>query len=583
MQSLGLISEQEEQIAANAPITAKKQPVLSDLDAGYVAEMVRAEMVKTYGDEVYESGIKVYASIDSRQQQAANEAVRSGLREYNKRHGYHGPEAQTQLPANDGTPGETFVPAWDAVLREYPDIADLKAGLVTSSNYRDASVYLQGGQQVSLSIDNMRWARRFEDENSRGAEPSGVSQVLTAGDVIRVRRREDGGWELSQRPTTQAALAALNPRTGGIRALVGGYDFFDSKFNRAVQSIRQPGSGFKPFLYSAALEKGYTASSIINDAPVVYENLNLERTWRPQNYSGRNFGPTRLREALVNSRNLVSIRILDDIGVGYTRNYVQKFGFEPKRLARDMSLSLGNAALTPLQMTTAFSVFANGGFKIEPYFIDRIEDSAGNTLFEVGELVFCDNCPPAKPAPKPLKPEELASKQFTAQPRYAPRVIGAENAYIMTSILRDVVQRGTGKKAKELGRNDIAGKTGTTNDQIDGWFNGFNSQLVATAWMGFDEAKPMGKKEFGSTAALPIWLDYMRVALRGVPQQELVEPAGIINARIDATTGLLANAGTRNTRMEVFASGSLPARSEETASTIGTSAPSDEDFGDLLF
>lgn len=583
MQELGLITESEKITAADQPITAKKQPVLTDLDAGYVAEMIRADMITQFGEGVYESGIKVYASIDSRQQTAANEAVRYGLREYNLRHGYRGPEAKMQLPDDDGLAGSGSVPNWDDVLREYPDIADLRAGLVTEASYDSASVYLEGGQTVRLTPDAVRWARRYEDENKRGPAPGGVSEVLTPGDVVRVRNDRAAGWQLSQRPSTQAALAAIDPQTGAIRALVGGYSFFDSKFNRAVQSIRQPGSGFKPFLYSAALENGFNAASIINDAPVVFENIRMEKTWRPQNYSGRNYGPTRLREALVNSRNLVSIRILQAIGIDKTRNFVEKFGFDKDKLARDMSLSLGNAALTPLQMSVAFGVFANGGFKVDPYLVDRIEDHAGNTLFTVGDLVMCDNCPEKPPKPTTLKPDDIPAKQFEPKPRYAPRVISAQNAYIMTSILQDVASRGTGKKTRALGRNDIAGKTGTTNDQIDAWFNGFNSRLVATAWMGFDKAEPMGNKEFGSAAALPIWLEYMKVALAGVPDSTMAEPQGIVNARIDKETGLLANAGTANSTLEIFQANQLPERSQEVSQSIGTSAPTDENFDDLLF
>jgi penicillin-binding protein 1A len=411
-------------------------------------------------------------------------------------------------------------------------------------------------------------------------------------------------------------LVSLDPQTGGIVALLGGFDFFRSKFNRAAQAKRQPGSSFKPFIYAAALDHGYTPASIINDAPVVFDDPTLEGKWRPENYTGEFFGPTRLREGLVKSRNLVSIRLLLEMGVGRGRDFVRRFGFADESLPRDLSLALGSGALTPLELARGFAVFANGGYLIEPYFIDRVEDADGRTLQQSDYTLACVKCfvekldpvlldhgylieteseTAAKPAAMPATLKNNAEPQTVmtadvpglsgadagAEPplkrylRQAEQVLDPEISFIINSMLRDVILRGTGVRARDLGRNDLAGKTGTTNDQNDAWFSGFNHKYVATAWIGFDSHAPLGASEAGSAAALPIWMDYMREALKDVPEQLPQQPPGIVTIRIDAQTGLLATAKTAEPMFEIFRAGNVP--TQESAPTEDANVFSDND------
>ncbi len=371
--------------------------------------------------------------------------------------------------------------------------------------------------------------------------------------------------------------------------MVGGFDYFKNKFNRATQARRQPGSNFKPFIYSAALEKGYTAATIINDAPVVFDDDSLEATWRPENYSGKFYGPTRMREALVKSRNLVSIRILQSIGLRYATSYIQRFGFERERMPYDLSLALGSGTFSPLQMARAYAVFSNGGYLIDPYIISRVESGNGEVIYQHNPKTVCQGCetenldqltaieaaaiaqqeaeqetaavttsdesqPTADGADLPESGVAVAIGDSSAEPerQYAPRVISAQNAYIMRSMMREVVQRGTAVRAKALGRNDIAGKTGTTNDQIDAWFSGFNDQVVTTTWVGFDNQRHMGNRETGGRAALPMWIGFMRAALEGRPENLQEQPEGLVTIRIDGETGKWADVDTRKSLFEVF-------------------------------
>jgi penicillin-binding protein 1A len=353
---------------------------------------------------------------------------------------------------------------------------------------------------------------------------------------------------------------SLRPTDGAILALVGGFDFTRSKFNRATQAKRQPGSSFKPIIYSAALEKGFTPASIINDAPVVFDDSELESTWRPENYSGQFYGPTRLREALYRSRNLVSIRILRAIGAGYAATYAEKFGFSAEELPHDLTLALGSASVTPLQMARAYSVLANGGYLVEPYFIRSIYDAAGDVVFMADAPVVCTDCP--------MMLDEIT----TGMPKkvnLAPQVLSPQNVWLMTSMMRDVIQRGTGVKARVLGRTDLAGKTGTTNDQMDGWFSGFNHALVATAWVGFDKLEPLGRGETGGRSALPMWIDYMRVALRGIKEISQQPPEGLVTVRIDPATGLLARSGQKDAIFETFMEDSVPTRTSDPTAVGG--------------
>jgi penicillin-binding protein 1A len=398
-----------------------------------------------------------------------------------------------------------------------------------------------------------------------GKSPKHASDILSVGDVIRVRQ-DEGVWKLTQVPKVEGALVSLQPDDGAIVALVGGFDFRQSKFNRVTQAMRQPGSSFKPVVYSAALEKGFTPATMINDAPVVFDDPNLESTWRPENYSGQFYGPTRLREALYRSRNLVSIRILRAIGASYVVDYAQRFGFTTDQLPNDLTLALGSASVTPLQMARAYAVLANGGYLIDPYFIQSIYDPSGEEIFAANPATACPQCPESI---------EVVNNSGMDTINRAPQVLTPQNVWLMTSMMQDVIQRGTGRKARVLGRTDLAGKTGTTNDQKDGWFSGFNQSLVATVWVGFDKLEPLGRSETGGRSALPMWIDYMAVALEGVKEQKRQLPAGLVTVRIDPATGLLAGSGQSDAVFETFREEDVPRQSSDAMGAGGAHGAAD--------
>ena len=543
-----------------------------EVDAPFVAEMVRAKAVNQLGEQAYSGGYTVKTTLDSRLQLAANAAVRNGLHEYDRRHGYRGPEAQIEL--NDSPDSSE----WDRALQGYRSLAGLQPGLVIQVDPQLALIYFADGQTVALELEAMAWASQYIDTDKQDKPPESVDQVLVVGDIVRLKLDDDGNWRLSQLPQVESSLVSMDPLNGAIRALVGGFEFQRSKFNRALQSRRQPGSSFKPFIYSAALDKGYTTATLVNDAPVVYEDELLEKTWKPQNFSERIYGPTRLREAMVNSRNLVSIRLLEDIGVEYARDYISQFGFQRDQLPPDLSMALGSATLTPLSMANGYSVFANGGYRTEPYFIEEIRDPQGELIYQSNPVVVCQDCPAITPPEEP--PEEsdegpvvlelsldndqqqAESEELTVEesppPRIAPRVISPQNAFLIRSMMMDVIRRGTGRGVMEIGRNDLAGKTGTTNEQRDAWFSGYNSTLVTTVWVGFDDHKPLGRGELGGKAALPIWREYMGFALDGIPEDSPIMPNGLVQVRINPESGLLARVGDPVGIMEVFRRGQLP-------------------------
>lgn len=528
----------------------------SDVHAPHLAEMVRATVVGQLGDAAYTSGYKIITTIDSRLQQAAEMAVRSGLALYDRRHGYRGAEAKTEL-ADASTPAD-----WASALEGFRASAGLAPGLVVETSEHLASVYLVDGQTIPLDLEAVAWARPYIDADRRGASPKRVDEVLAAGDIIRVERNAEGEWRLAQLPLVEGALVSMNPKDGAVRALIGGFDFNRSKFNRATQGKRQPGSSFKPVVYSAALESGMTVATLINDAPVVFNDPQLERVWRPENYSRTFYGPTRLREGMVNSRNLVSIRVLRETGVQTVHDYALRFGFSAGDLPADLSLALGSGPVPPLAMARAYSVFANGGYLIEPYFVERIINANGAEVYSSQPLLACEACG----QDGPIELEEVHADTLLPTIEtdedgpvfYAEQVIDPRNAYVISSVLRDVIRRGTGRPARALGRDDLAGKTGTTNDQRDAWFSGFNHHLVTTAWVGHDDFSPLGKGEVGGRAALPIWIDFMREALEGVPERPFNPPPGVTIARIDPDTGLLARADNPNAIDEVFLSENLP-------------------------
>lgn len=565
--SLNYINQLQFDAAVSEPITARVRSASSELEAPYVAEMVRDEMFKLYGDEIYTSGMFVYTTIDSYQQNAANLAIRNALHDYDKRHGYRGILGHVDLTSID------FNALHSSPLSSHKNIGETLPALVTSSSEQSIQVVTLDNRSHEIIWQDLKWAWPYINENKQGKAPSKATDILSVGDIIRVRQKPgSSSYELAQVPDVTGALVALNPTDGALTALVGGYDYYSSKFNRAVQSKRQPGSGFKPILYTAALSKGYTAATLINDAPVVFNDAGLERQWRPENYSGQFFGPTRLREALVHSRNLVSIRILRDIGVSYVRNFATRFGFNPADLPKNLSLSLGSGSANPYTMATAYSVFANGGFQIKPYFIDRFVSYSGEELFQANPLLTTENdetltveeASSVSVSLTPLETDDALISADTADkatqaPKKAPRVISPQLNFLANSLLRDVVSRGTGRRALSLGRTDLAGKTGTTNDQRDAWFSGFNPSLVAVAWVGFDNSQPLGNKETGGHAALPIWIDFMSKALEGTPNIALSQPDGIVGILIDPNTGFKTDPANPNAIFEYFRQENVPA------------------------
>ena len=575
MLELGYITRDQHADAVAQPITASRYAPVIDVEAPYVAEMVRGEMVERFGDDAYTGGFTVYTTVVAREQGAANRGVRNALDAYSERHGYHGPEEQiADLP--------TEPQALDALLADRPTVGGLRPAIVTAVGDKTASAYLGDGAGVEIGWEQMQWAHKYITSDRRGRAPKSAADILAVGDVIRVRalpaetaddKNGDADastaqpvWRLAQIPRAASALVAIDPRDGAIRALVGGYDFYYSKFNRATQAQRQPGSGFKAFIYSAALENGFTPASLINDAPVVFDDPSLEGAWRPENYSGKFFGPTRLREALTKSRNLVSIRLLRSMGIESALAHIANFGFDPALLPDNLSLALGSASVTPLQMASAYAILANGGYRVEPYFIARIDQDGSGTVFESQPRVVCDGCPPG------------AGTDDDGRP-LAERVLDARNRYLMYSMMQDVIRRGTATKARALGRKDLAGKTGTTNDQRDAWFNGYNEHIVANAWVGFDDNSKLGRGEVGGKAALPAWMDFMRVALQDVPDREPKMPPGIVSARIDARTGAAAGAGANGAMFEVFRAENVPtARVGGGGTTVAPPPPTQDLF-----
>lgn len=513
-----------------------------EAEANYVGEMARARVKQMFGDTWSTAGYSVYTSLRSEAQRSANKALRQALFDYEKRHGYKGPVGRLEAAVYDDPVALT------EALDEYRTYGEMAVAVVVSVSESAASIRTEDSQEYTLSLEDVEWARERISVDQRGDEITSIEQVLQTGDVIHISMSDEGVAQFVQEPKVEGAFVAVTPYSGEITALVGGFDFNRSKFNRVTQARRQPGSTFKPFIYSAALEKGNTAATIYNDAPVVFHDDALEGEWRPTNYSGRFFGPTRLREALVKSRNLVSVRVLREIGIPYAIEYAQRFGFEEKNLPPDLSLALGSAATTPLEIASAFAVFANDGYRVAPHVISRIVDPRGVEVYKAPEIVLCDDCDPLEKSTL-LAEINAFSASGNAEPTgapaieqdNAPRVIDERNAYIMQSIMREVVARGTARKAGEaLKRNDLGGKTGTTNNQLDAWFAGFNREYVATAWIGSDGLEPLGRGEAGGKAALPMWVSFMSDVLPDVPQTLPEEPEGLSTVKITRKTGEIA-------------------------------------------
>ncbi len=598
MRDLEFIDQETYENSKAAEVSASRHYPKVEVDAPYIGEMVRAHIVEKYGTtDAYNKGFKVYTTVDTHLQQAARSALVNGLRAYDQRHGYRGVEGKIEISFLES--GEIDTELLDEDFGKLFEVGGLLPGVITKVEAKVLHVYIGAEQTITIPLANAIWARPYKNENAMGEEPKDFSKIFSLGDVIRVATEDSKQWHLAQIPNVSGALVSVDPKAGGILALVGGFDYYYSKFNRAVQAKRQPGSSFKPFIYSAALDSGYTPASIINDAPVVFEDVALEDTWRPQNYSGKFFGPTRLRVALYKSRNMVSIRLLNDMGRRHAMQHVTKFGFDRDRLPYDLTLALGSGVVTPLELARGYSVFANGGYHVEPYLIERIESERGEVLFQASALSYCEQDCQVNSAKNEEAFEQVedisingskVTKTATSNnganfskttSRIASRVIDEKNAFQMVSMMRDVVRRGTATKAKALGRNDLAGKTGTTNEQHDAWFSGFNGDVVATAWVGFDQDKPLGKREVGGTAALPIWMDYMRVALEGKPESNPQLPDGIITMRIDSKTGLLVDQDSNRGIEETFREEFAPTNSLEVDTQITYQQDGDEP-GDVV-
>lgn len=611
MTQLGHIDEATAAAAAAEPMMSRNFAPRVDVEAPYAAEMARQEVVRRFGPAAVNQGYRVYTTLDARLQAAANRAVRIGLVQYDRRRGFRGPLAQVSLPADADRS------QFEAALDAYDPVGFLQPAVVTGVSERGARVHVRSFGEAKIEWAGLSWARRV-GVGGAGPNPKRAADVVAVGDIVLVVLDERlAVAQLAQVPEAQAALVAVDPEDGAVISMVGGFDYYTRQFNRVTQARRQPGSGFKPFLYSAALESGMTPASVVLDTPIVVDDPSSEGGWRPENSGGGFGGPTRLREALVQSRNLVSIRILRDIGPGAAVEHAQRFGFAADNLPRNLTLALGTLPATPLEMATGFATFANGGFKVSPYLIERIEDSKGTVLYQAQPQVVCRQCeevlPPASaegetegasadggtadlvepalepapdaldapplslpPAPRLPTPEQAARRSegtvgglqdlalqqggsgFLPGGRVAPRVLSAQNAWMVTDMLADVIRRGTGRRALALGRADLAGKTGTTNDARDTWFNGFNADLVATVWVGYDEERPLGEGEEGARTAVPIWVNYMREALRGTAEHRQPRPPGLVDLPISAMTGEVAAPGAPDAITETFMITRLP-------------------------
>jgi len=620
MYTANMISHEDFDSAGSEPVTAKFHGLSTEIEAPYIAEMVRSEMLKLYPDDLYTHGYRVVTTINSKLQVAAQDSIRKGLHDYDRKHGLRetfkilptyilseqqniqvmiAPEIWTtdnNNPSQDKyislppSPDALNLNAWLDQIKNLNPPGDLQWAIVTNLNTETQTVELalKDRSLINLDPEHYDWARIYYNVNEVGPAINSAEQIFTIGQQVLVER-VDGHYFLAQEPEAQASLVSFDPSNGALLALVGGYDYNRSKYNRSIQADRQPGSSFKPFIYSAALESGFTPASIMNDAPVVFDDDSLEAIWRPENYSGKFFGPTRLRQALYKSRNLVSIRLLSRTGIGRTIRYISNIGLPKEKLNRDLSLALGSSGLTPYEMASAYNSLANGGYRVTPHFIRSIDDSEGNRLFEHQAELVCEPCLESIEKHKevlkgfnaqttvdslntegnslntgPAIESPITLEEFTAKyPPLAPKVMGSRVNYLMYTMLKDVIKRGTGKRALALNRTDLAGKTGTTNDQKDAWFSGYNSNIVANVWVGFDSPRTLGRSAFGSNTALPIWVDYMGTALKDTDDAPLKRPDGLVSVRIDPDSGNRAYPGQPNAIFETFRIENIPKQMEE--------------------
>ncbi len=545
MQLLAYSPEEKVTNALKQPITAKRHHPIIELSAPYVAEMVRQEMVKRYNNP-YVNGMKVYTTLGSELQTTAIKALRYALHKYDKRHGYR------------ALPHETFTT--EEQFKNVKVIGDTYPAQILSIENKIVSVRMQNDITIEIPWKKFLWARYFKTNNyPKGVKrPRSLKAAIKVNDIIRIRKLATEGWELTQVPKVQGGFASLNPMNGAIQAIVGGFDFYQSEYNRATQAKRQPGSGFKPVIYATALKEGFTLASVINDSPIIItKGTRKDRAWRPQNYSHRYYGPTRIRAALYKSRNIISIRLTQMMGVDKVIETAKDFGFTDEQLPHGLSLALGSGSASPLRMANFYAIFANGGFLVKPHFIERIEDYNGKIIFQAKPKTACPLCNQI------TNNEVLSSTQILST--RAPRVLSPEITFLISSVLRDVVIRGTATRAKALGRHDLAGKTGTTNGQRDAWFNGFHPSIVASAWVGLDSYKTLGYKETGGKTALPMWMEFMKTALKDVPEAPLIPPVGIVTKNISNLNDVINIKGRPGGAWEYFQEGVYPKRSTSIA------------------
>lgn len=606
------ITRAEYDQATATPLSAQVYARTLDLASPYAAEWARQQVTGKFPD-LYTGGYEIYTTLDVGMQSAAVAAMRNGLEKYDRGHGYRGAEAVAsqevmnliaaefppeqelaQAPVTGDIPGELNQPIKQEIseeilapLGDLQIFADMVPAIVTKVGAQEAIAYTLDGQAHAITRLNTLWARAYVDVDRRGPPLTSIGEVVAVGDIIRLQKRVldtnlEESWQLAQLPEIQGALVSLDPESGYVKAMVGGYDFYRNQYNYALQSSRQPGSGFKPFLFSTAIANGVTPADIFLDAPLVFDDKNLESQYRPDNDNNRYNGPTRLREALYRSINLVSMRVLLRVGASKVINHVKRFGFDTSTFPRNTQLAIGGGTMTvaPLDMAKAYAVLANGGYLVEAQIIDRIVNQNGQVVFVNQSPKVCRNCavdeePVANTAATRRRSlaadptdwlmnnnsiEDLvqAISQTSTKPKYAPRVLDERNAFIMQSMLRDVVKRGTGRRALVLERGDLAGKTGTTNDAADTWFNGFNSSLVASVWVGFSDQNPLGSNAYGSNVPLPIWIDFMREALVDIPELLPSQPAGIVTLKVDPKTGEAVSPSNPQGISEIFLAETAP-------------------------
>ncbi|HFC92008.1 MAG TPA: penicillin-binding protein 1A [Leucothrix mucor] len=552
------ISGAEYKQAIKEKISARIHHTETQTYAPYMAEMARADVTKRYGaNNIYTLGLNIYTTLDSNEQDLAIKTLRQHLLKYSRRHGYRGAEDKvnlSELSEND----------LNKKLKSYHTYAGIIPALVIKVEKKRALLRIRQQQKpIALTLADVKWARKYLNENRRGKKIKKINDVLKAGDIVRLKKDKKGNWQLTQIPKVTGALVSLDPKDGAIRAIAGGFDFTYSKFNRAIQAKRQPGSSFKPFIYSSALAKGFSPSSLIDDAPLDIPGSK----WNPQNYGHKFSGPTRLRVALAKSKNLVSIHLLKKIGVEYAINYATRFGFKKNTLPANLTLALGTGSATPLEMATAYATLANGGYKIDNYFIRKIVDKDSRILYEAKPKIACTTCPISSLDQLDISEDqsvELATQANNS--KFSKRVMKPYVNYQITSMLQDVARVGTAARAgRILKRSDIAGKTGTTNDQKDAWFCGFTPKKVTTVWMGFDQLKPLGKHETATQAALPIWIDFMKVALKGSKVARYPRPKGLKNITLDAESGLQPTEFTLKTIQESLTPDQIPTEEDRLA------------------